>query len=66
MLFNPGASAFTFTIDNSYTFSLNFVGVVNNSGVTQNFVVSDGATLSFNAGAAAGSPTTFTTETPVG
>ena len=63
LLFNPGASAFTFTVDNSYTFSLNFVGVVNNSGVTQNFVVSDlGTLLLFNAGAAAGSQTMFTTQ----
>ena len=63
LLFNPGASAFTFRIDNSYSFSLNFVGVVNNSGVTQNFVVSGLSTaLIFNAGASAGSQTMFTTE----
>jgi hypothetical protein len=61
LLFNPGASAFTFTVDNSYTFSLNSVGVVNNSGVIQNFVVSDLGLLVFNAGATAGSQTMFTT-----
>jgi hypothetical protein len=63
LLFNPGASAFTFTVDNSYLLSLNFVGVVNNSGVTQNFAVSGSFTaLIFNAGASAGSQTMFTTQ----
>jgi autotransporter-associated beta strand protein len=63
LLFNPGASAFTFTVDNSYSFSLNFTGVVNNSGVTQNFAVSGPFTaLIFNAGASAGSQTMFTTQ----
>src|SRR5213593_3549620 len=39
MVFNPGASAYTFVISPNYVGSIGFGGggVINNSGVTQNF-----------------------------
>jgi autotransporter-associated beta strand protein len=38
MLFNPGASSFNFTISHFQALTFTIVGVVNNSGVTQNFI----------------------------
>src|SRR5262249_15946470 len=56
LIFNPGASAFTITNGNSWTISGN--GITNDSGITQNFVVTD--TLSLTNSATAGAMTFFT------
>ena len=38
ILFNPGASSFTYTVSHFNALTFTIVGVVNNSGVTQNFI----------------------------
>jgi hypothetical protein len=38
ILFNPGASSFTYTVSDAGILTFTIVGVVNNSGVTQNFI----------------------------
>ena len=38
IVFNPGASAFTISNSPVFTLSISGVGIINNSGVTQNFV----------------------------
>jgi len=66
IVFNPGASAFTIAFGNSSfdeNYSFNGVGITNNSGITQNFVVADfgdDATLVFKNSATAGEQTVFT------
>src|SRR4051794_40790895 len=54
MVFDPGASAYTVT--GNFSFFLN--GVVNQSGVTQNIVLSD--TINFNGSCTAGSDVVYT------
>ncbi|HEX8665041.1 MAG TPA: autotransporter-associated beta strand repeat-containing protein, partial [Beijerinckiaceae bacterium] len=55
--FNPGASAYTFTIGGPSVLRLNVLGtgIVNNSGVTQNFNVIPNGFLEFHNAASAGS-----------
>ena len=57
MTFNPGASAFV--IRTSFKSSVSFVGagIVNNSGVTQTIVNSDGGTTNFLNSSSAGNAT---------
>src|SRR5262249_9057117 len=66
ILFSPGASAFTFTVShiNVLTFD-SAVGIVNNSGVVQNFISSvdendEAGGISFSDHSTAGSQTVFT------
>ncbi len=58
MVFNPGANSFTFTADSCHGLTLNSVGIVNNSGVTQYFI-SESASVNtcLPDGATTGSPT---------
>ena len=59
VIFNPGASAFTITDDSSLTVS--GTGITNNSGITQNFLVSTiSSYFAFSNGATAGDMTVFT------
>jgi autotransporter-associated beta strand protein len=60
IVFNPGASAFTIN-DNRFPTTISGQGIVNNSGVTQNFVLSGGLgdVLTFSDGATAGDGTVF-------
>ena len=68
IVFNPGASAYTITTSMSFTLTISGTGIVNNSGVTQNFVApisgpSGSFTLSrilFTNSATAGNSTLFT------
>ena len=68
IVFNAGASAFTIGFaDGSFvhSFTISGVGITNNSGITQNFVVLDGgddATMTFKNSATAGDQTVFTVE----
>jgi autotransporter-associated beta strand protein len=60
--FNPGASAFTITAAPTLTLTLSGVGIMNNSGTTQNFVTTaDGAgnhgSINFSNSATAGNAT---------
>jgi hypothetical protein len=66
--FNPGASAFTIAVPkNSNRLVLSGMGIINNSGITQNFSVGGDvrtvAFISFTNGASAGSSTNFTVAT---
>src|SRR5438105_9205611 len=71
IVFAPGASAFTIATDaptNSTILTLSGLGFTNNSGVTQNIVVSNLGyigELNFTNGATAGSQISFTVETAV-
>jgi len=58
IVFNPGASAFTITSP-FFSFTINGVGITNNSGITQNFV-SGPTVINFLNNATAGSLTHFT------
>jgi autotransporter-associated beta strand protein len=62
IVFNAGASAFTFNGYSSYL-TLSGVGITNNSGITQNFVNTpvdyDGGEIAFTNSATAGSLTVF-------
>jgi autotransporter-associated beta strand protein len=62
MVFDPGASAFTFTIRSTAALLLSGAGIENDSGITQKFVVGSGVldTLAFTNEAAAGTQTSFT------
>ena len=65
LVFNSGASAFTITASPALTLTISGVGVTNNSGMTQNFVVgvdlaSNFGTITFTNSATAGSLTAFT------
>lgn len=70
--FNSGASPFTITIGEAAfpnnTFYLETTGITNNSGVTQNFVITapassfDGGSVEFNGSASAGNMTVYTLE----
>jgi autotransporter-associated beta strand protein len=62
--FNPGASAFTIIASPMLTLTISGVGIMNNSGITQNFVIGDfggAATMIFKNSATAGANTIFTT-----
>jgi hypothetical protein len=66
MIFNSGASAFTIASSQNAHMGFRGAGIVNNSGVVQNFeAVDDGADISdamtFYGGASAGINTVFTT-----
>jgi hypothetical protein len=69
MVFNPGASAYAFiapVTDFLSGFTIGGVGVMNNSGVTQNFLIMEGlgegsaGSLIFDGDATAGSNTVYT------
>src|SRR5215467_9124474 len=63
IVFNPGASAFTIATNLTAhpTINISGVGITNNSGVVQNFVLINGATqMEFLNSATAGSLTAFT------
>lgn len=68
ILFNPGASAYTIAAHSSFTLTFSGAGIVNNSGVTQNFIapvsgLSGSGTLNritFTNNASAGDGTIFT------
>jgi len=63
IVFTSGASAFTITPANSNTLAITGFGIVNNSGVAQNFVTTTASVnsgLSFHNQATAGSLTVFT------
>jgi carbon monoxide dehydrogenase subunit G len=59
IVFNAGASAFTITVP-SYQFSITGGGIVNNSGVTQNFVTGNSGWVYFGGNGTAGTGTIFT------
>src|SRR5262245_10539108 len=63
IVFNPGASAFTIATNPQVApqLTISGVGITNNSGVVQNFVLTNPATqMSFTNNATAGSLTAFT------
>jgi len=63
IVFDPGASAFAITVPLDSSLEFDGVGITNNSGITQNFVIgSPGfqATINFDNSATAGSGTGFT------
>jgi autotransporter-associated beta strand protein len=65
IVFNPGASAFTITAGPEVFFTISGTGIINNSGITQNFVAGAGETgnfgiISFENSATAGSLTAIT------
>jgi autotransporter-associated beta strand protein len=66
IVFNAGASAFTISFGNAsffHAFTISGVGITNNSGITQNFVIEDfgeAATMIFKNSATAGDQTVFT------
>ena len=63
IVFEPGASAFTITVPLDSSLEFDGVGITNNSGITQKFVIgSPGfqATINFDNSATAGSGTGFT------
>jgi autotransporter-associated beta strand protein len=66
ILFSPGASAFTLTVShNDVLLFDSALGIVNNSGITQNFISSvdendEAAGISFSDHSSAGSQTAFT------
>ena len=63
IVFNPGASAYTITVANSGELSLFFNDVTNNSGTTQNFVVSgSGGLLRLFTSGTADANTTYTVD----
>ncbi len=57
LIFNPGASAFTITVNKTWT--LSGTGITNDSGITQHFVVSSFYGLILTNGATAGDMTYF-------
>jgi autotransporter-associated beta strand protein len=58
IMFNAGSPAYTFTLSNGRTLSLNGAGVVNNSSTTKPvFNVNSGATLNFNGTSSVGNAT---------
>ena len=65
IVFNSGASAYTITLQGSVSFpqfTISGVGIVNNSGITQNFATYrnyNGGRLVFFNGASAGNMTSF-------
>jgi autotransporter-associated beta strand protein len=64
--FNPGASAFTITLLDTLTLTVSGSGIINNSGIVQNFIATsptDEATvIQFTGNATAGDLATFTNE----
>lgn len=65
ILFNPGASSFTYTVSHFNIFTFTIVGVVNNSGLTQEFISDVDAQgnpgfINFAGNSVAGSQTLFT------
>src|SRR5437016_6218357 len=62
IVFKPGASAFTIATNPqvSPTVTISGVGITNNSGIVQNFVLNPGAAQMFLNSATAGSLTAFT------
>ena len=65
MVFDPGASAFTFTVQipGFQGLTVSGAGITNNSGVTQNFVLNnalEAIPMLFNGNASAGTATNFT------
>jgi len=66
MVFDPGASAFTFTVRNASVFDISGVGITNNGRQVQNFILqqdgfsSYGGAIHFSGNATAGNKTTFT------
>src|SRR5439155_9413697 len=62
IVFNAGASAFTIDIDEGSLLTLSDVGIANNSGIAQNFVVvgEEGSAMTFTNNATAGSLSVFT------
>src|SRR5436189_5657007 len=64
IVFNPGASAYTITVpwylgEFNYFLFISGTGIVNNSGVSQNFVSLDGDGVIFENSATAGNLTVF-------
>jgi len=65
IVFNPGASSFTITADPLYVFTISGPGIINNSGVTQQFIADqslltpDTQPIQFINSATAGSGTVF-------
>src|SRR5262249_30788515 len=59
-VFNPGASAFTITINPEDIFAVSGTGLTNNSGLEQNFVTCITCIMNFADNATAGSQTVFT------
>ncbi len=70
VVFAAGASAFTITVGPTFTFTFSGAGVINNSGLTQNFITTanggqPGAIL-FHNNASAGNSTIFTNSAATG
>ncbi|HCX29816.1 MAG TPA: hypothetical protein DHU55_08625, partial [Blastocatellia bacterium] len=63
IVFNANASSFTISSTPSLVFSVGGAGIINNSGVAQNFVIPNngiaGATMRFSGSATAGNLTSF-------
>ena len=49
IVFNAGASAFTIALSGGLTLTLSGTGITNNSGITQNFIATDGAIVFNNS-----------------
>src|SRR5438876_4613285 len=70
IVFNAGASAFTIIVGPTLTLTVSGVGIMNNSGVTQNFVTmadingTQHGTIQFTNGATAGNGTRITDSGP--
>ena len=70
IIFNAGASAFTITVVPTLTLAISGAGIMNNSGVTQNFVTTSDingtqqGTIQFTNGATAGNGTRITDSGP--
>jgi outer membrane autotransporter protein len=60
IVFSPGASAFTITASSGFTLTISGVGITNNSGITQNFVIDSFGVMAFTNSATAGNLTEFT------
>jgi fibronectin-binding autotransporter adhesin len=63
IVFNAGASAFTINEPGYESMTISGAGIVNNSGVIQNFVIGDWGKLSFTNSAAAADSVVFTNTT---
>lgn len=60
IVFNPGASAYTFMLSGAHSLSLQGFGIANNSGVAQNFTAANGAVIYFLNSSDAGDSTSLT------
>jgi autotransporter-associated beta strand protein len=60
LIFSPGASPFSINVNDGYVLTNSGIGIVNNSGITQNFVVTTESNIYLSNNATAGDVTLFT------